>query len=403
MGTIGPLTHMQAERRAFWILRTVPVPLGRLLAAKARTWALIIGGLAALVFAVMSLSRAARVGRRAAGGGGCWSRPARPASASSRWRWPSAGADLSDDTNTAVGPTTIYGYLLVGGLFNLVLVEDAVTCFAGLALYAFAGWAYWQAGVEQAAFCLDAEVVRARRVRAADGATMLIVFAVGGRAVLGIGRMIAQGGVPAGDLRRIMVGLQAGLLALIGVAAVLYLRRRPKASARRAAGVVAAAGRGRGRRRGGVAAGGGGTERGFAAGGDRGRRAAGGRPGARASRRRATGGAGALRRARGRRACRERDSRERDRRERELARAVRGRGGQLRGGRHRDGVVAHLDGPRRCRVGPAAFAALAALALVQAVAAAVYAATGRVAIVDDSRTPSSSVLLLSPSESSRYR
>ncbi len=29
MATIGPLTHMQAERRAFWILRTVPVPLGR--------------------------------------------------------------------------------------------------------------------------------------------------------------------------------------------------------------------------------------------------------------------------------------------------------------------------------------------------------------------------------------
>ena len=30
---------MQAERRAFWILRTVPVPLARLLAAKARAWA----------------------------------------------------------------------------------------------------------------------------------------------------------------------------------------------------------------------------------------------------------------------------------------------------------------------------------------------------------------------------
>ena len=29
MGTIGPLTHMQAERRAFWILRTVPVPLSQ--------------------------------------------------------------------------------------------------------------------------------------------------------------------------------------------------------------------------------------------------------------------------------------------------------------------------------------------------------------------------------------
>ena len=56
MGTIGPLTHMQAERRAFWILLTVPVPLDRLLGAKARAWAIIIGGLAALVFAVLSLS-----------------------------------------------------------------------------------------------------------------------------------------------------------------------------------------------------------------------------------------------------------------------------------------------------------------------------------------------------------
>src|SRR4029078_13202955 len=56
MGTIGPLTHMQAERRAFWILRTVPVPLGRLLAAKARAWAIIVGGIAALAFAVLAVS-----------------------------------------------------------------------------------------------------------------------------------------------------------------------------------------------------------------------------------------------------------------------------------------------------------------------------------------------------------
>ena len=44
----------------------------------------------------------------------------------------------------------------------------------------FAGWTYWLAGVEQAGFCLDAEVVRTRRLRAADGATMLILYAVGG-------------------------------------------------------------------------------------------------------------------------------------------------------------------------------------------------------------------------------
>ena len=37
----------------------------------------------------------------------------------------SGGADLSDETSTAVGPSTIYAYLFVGGLFNLVLVEDA--------------------------------------------------------------------------------------------------------------------------------------------------------------------------------------------------------------------------------------------------------------------------------------
>ena len=100
----------------------------------------------------------------------------------------SGGADLSDETSTAVGPSTIYAYLFVGGLFNLVLVEDAATRVAGLALYGFAGWTYWQAGVEQAGFCLDAEVVRARRVRAADGATMVIVYALGGRALLSSGK-----------------------------------------------------------------------------------------------------------------------------------------------------------------------------------------------------------------------
>ena len=53
MTTIGPLTHMQAERRAFWILRAVPVPLGRLLAAKARAWAVIVGATAAVTFAAL--------------------------------------------------------------------------------------------------------------------------------------------------------------------------------------------------------------------------------------------------------------------------------------------------------------------------------------------------------------
>ena len=237
MGTIGPLTHMQAERRAFWILRTVPVPLGSLLAAKARAWAVIVGGMAAVVFAVMSFSLgdvpvAARLGAGllvTAGAAGMSFVAVAMAS---------AGADLSDETGTAVGPATIYAYLFVGGLFNLVLVEDAVTRAAGLALYLFAGWTYWQAGVEHAGFCLDAEAVRARRVRAADAATMVIVYALGGRALMNAGKSAGAGGV------QIALALQLALLVLVAVWAAIYLARRPKGVARagRARSLLLAAG-----------------------------------------------------------------------------------------------------------------------------------------------------------------
>ena len=231
MATIGPLTHMQAERRAFWILRTVPVPLGSLLAAKARAWAIIVGGIAAVVFAVMSFSLndvaiAARVGAGllvTAGAAGMSFVAVAMAS---------AGADLSDETGTAVGPATIYAYLFVGGLYNLVLLEDAVTRAAALALYMFAGWTYWQAGVEHAGFCLDAEAVRARRVRAADAATMVIVYALGGRALLKFGKSVGEQGLV------VALALSGTLLALVAVWAAIYLARRPKAVAR--AGLVRA-------------------------------------------------------------------------------------------------------------------------------------------------------------------
>jgi len=228
MGTIGPLTHMQAERRAFWILRTVPVPLGRLLAAKARTWAIIIASLAALVFSVLSLS-VPDVSLSARVGAGLLVTVGAAGIAFIAVAMASGGADLSDETNTAVGPATVYAYLLVGGLFNLVLVENAATRIGGLALYALAAGAYWQAGVEQAEFCLDAEMVRARRVRAADGATMLIVYAVGGRALSTAGKALGD------NARMASLGLQMALLLLVGLAAGLYLWRRPGARVRRAA------------------------------------------------------------------------------------------------------------------------------------------------------------------------
>ena len=219
MGTIGPLTHMQAERRAFWILRTVPVPLGHLLAGKARAWAIIIGGIAAAAFAVLSVSvpNVDLVDRLMAGllvtAGAAGISFVAVAMAS-------GGADLSDETNTAVGPGTVYAYLVVGGLFNVVLLGNAATRIAGLVLYALAGWAYWQAGVEQAEFCLDAEAVRTRSVRAADGATMLIVYALGSWAAT---EAMRKAGVPQAAIANTRIGL----LALIVAAAAVYLARRP--------------------------------------------------------------------------------------------------------------------------------------------------------------------------------
>ena len=221
MGTIGPLTHMQAERRAFWILRTVPVPLGHLLAAKARAWAIIVGGIAAVVFAVLSVSvPGASIAERVAAG--VLVTVGAAGMAFIAVAMASGGADLSDETRTAVGPSTIYAYMIVGGLFNLVLVEDFPTRVAGLVLYGVAGWAYWQAGVEQAAFCLDAEVVRARRLRASDGATLVILYAVGGRGLL---KLVSTAGLPQ-DVAAVMYLV---LVALIVVAAVIYLARRPRA------------------------------------------------------------------------------------------------------------------------------------------------------------------------------
>ena len=224
MGTIGPLTHMQAERRAFWILRTVPVPLGHLLAGKARAWAIIIGAIAAAAFAVLSVSvpNVDLADRLVAGllvtagsAGMCFVAVAMA----------SGGADLSDETNTAVGPGTVYAYLGVAGLFNVVLVGDAATRVAGLVLYALAGWTYWQTGVQQTAFCLDAEAVRMRSVRASDGATMLIIYALGSRAAVEFIRKAGvQHAATANPLRIV-------LLALIVAGAAVYLARRPASPA----------------------------------------------------------------------------------------------------------------------------------------------------------------------------
>ncbi|HEY0715374.1 MAG TPA: hypothetical protein VGF45_22020, partial [Polyangia bacterium] len=48
--TFGPLIHLEAERRAFWIVRATPVSVARLFAAKAGFWSALLTGFAGLVY-----------------------------------------------------------------------------------------------------------------------------------------------------------------------------------------------------------------------------------------------------------------------------------------------------------------------------------------------------------------
>jgi hypothetical protein len=241
MATMGPLAHMQAERRAFWILRTVPVPLGRLLAGKARAWAGIVGAVAAVTFvALVALMPPAPwpeilgAGLLVTGGAVAMSFLAVAMA--------SGGADLSDDQSPAVGPTTIYAFLLVGGLYNLVLTGDGATRAAGLVLYLFTLAAYWRDGVERAEICFDAEAVRTPRLRVADGATLALVLALGSR---GVARAAAATG---GDEKALLVlaVLGLGLRLFLALLALRLLRRagmrRPATLAGTAAAIALGAG-----------------------------------------------------------------------------------------------------------------------------------------------------------------
>jgi hypothetical protein len=215
MATIGPLAHMQAERRAFWILRTVPVSVGRLLAAKAKAWSIVVGGTALVAFAGLSLGLPTFSAPDWLGGafvvvggavGMTWLAVALAAGA----------ADLSDEQRPAIGPATIYTFLFVGGLYNVVLAGDLAARARGFLLYAFAIAAYWQDGVSRATVCLDAEAVRARRLTPGDGAAFVIALGLG---QTGVSMAAAFGAYEE------LTG-RMGISALVGLVAAIYLWRR---------------------------------------------------------------------------------------------------------------------------------------------------------------------------------
>jgi hypothetical protein len=226
MATIGPLTHMQAERRAFWILRTVPVPLARLFAAKARAWSVVVGGAAAFAFLPLALVMPpAPLGSVVIAGllvvGGATSMTFLAIAMAA------GGADLSDEQTTAVGPSTIYAFLLVGGLYNLVLTGDLRARLSGLALYLFVTAAYWGAGVARAEICFDAEAVRTPRLRTADAATLLLIYALGTR-----GLATAAVSAPA-SMAAALRAVQLGWVVILGLVALSLQRRAPAVPGRR--------------------------------------------------------------------------------------------------------------------------------------------------------------------------
>ena len=226
MATIGPLTHMQAERRAFWILRTVPVPLGQ----PARGQGARLGGDRRRQRRRWC-SRCCRCGCRTyrcgAAGDGIAGVVGAAIMSFVAVAMASRGRGSRRRPVTAVGPATIYAFMLVGGLFNLVLVEDTPVRGAGLALYAFAGWTYWRAGIEHGLLLHGrrggADAARARVGRRHD-ADRLCARGAGAGA-----RRRERSAWPAARLR---ARLRLALLAIVGALVVIYLARRPRAAGR---------------------------------------------------------------------------------------------------------------------------------------------------------------------------
>jgi hypothetical protein len=143
-------------------------------------------------------------------------------------------ADLSDESRPAIGPTTIYVFMLVGGLYNVVLAADASTRARFLALYVGALAAVWADGVRQATVCLDAEVARERRLTLGDAAAFVIAFALGRRGLVGFGELAGY------DPLIVTLAVNLGVAVLLGVTLAFYLAAR-RAPAPPHAGLAAGA------------------------------------------------------------------------------------------------------------------------------------------------------------------
>ncbi len=217
MATFGPLGHMESERRAFWLLRAAPVPLGRLFAWKAVLWSTLIGAAGLAVYLGVVLAGPIRLQGEALTLGGL----VLLGSVTVSWLAigvASGAADFSDERSRAVGVGTVYLFLVLAGLFDVVLVSPPEVQLPALLLYGIAVALHWIAGVDHAAHVLDPPPRSLRPVVAADGATLALLLALGTQAQA-VATAKLEASAPWG------AALWAGLIALV---ALVYLVRRSR-------------------------------------------------------------------------------------------------------------------------------------------------------------------------------
>jgi hypothetical protein len=213
LAALGPLNHMEAERHAFWLLRVAPVPLWRLLAWKALFWSTIVGSAAVLAAASLLVWKGAFTA-------GALGTAALAVLGAVTVSWlavamASGTASFIDEQRRALGPATLYLFLFVAALYNVVLLRDGPVRWRALLLYGATVALHWIAGVDGAARVFDPEEQRERRVSAADGATLAVLMYVGSQLprVPGLAESASLAAViwPA----------------VVLVAAAVYLLRRP--------------------------------------------------------------------------------------------------------------------------------------------------------------------------------
>jgi len=211
LATIGPLPHMQSERQMFWILRSAPVPIWKILVQKTLAWSLLVVGFAVLAFVVLGLHAAglaffstealrvlltvilgAVVVTALAVGLGC------------------DAADLSAPGRSAIGPGTVYLFLIVSGLYNLGLNQTYDIWARATALFMVAATLFWMTGIRRAEDCLDAERLALPRLVPGDGAVAAILLFLGVQAT-----QATVGGAGASSAASLMARVGwSGLVAL---------------------------------------------------------------------------------------------------------------------------------------------------------------------------------------------